>query len=186
VLIFWHWIKPLSPGGLLKSERWVIVFGFVAAALVTPTPDIVNQTMIAGPVIGLYQFGVFAVLSSIRRTGKATKAQAKRKQLLLEVEQRRERALQTQAAYRAHAISLNTAAPATIPDVTFVSTAANTIAAPHSSPARPSRVSMQPTVPQSNHTRLRNTGSYTQRKVVVTSRAPITSRPTYTSFQEQT
>lgn len=73
LLIFWHWVKPLSPTGLLKSERLIIVFAFIVAALITPTPDVVNQTMIAGPLIALYQIGAFVVLASIlhsRRTKK--------------------------------------------------------------------------------------------------------------------
>lgn len=67
-LLFWHWVKPLGPGGLLKSERWVILFSFVAAALITPTPDVVNQIMIALPVILIYQAGVVVVALSIRKS----------------------------------------------------------------------------------------------------------------------
>jgi len=62
VLMFAHWIKPIKPSGLFKSERWVILFAFVSAALITPTPDIVNQAMIALPVIAIYQLGVISVV----------------------------------------------------------------------------------------------------------------------------
>lgn len=65
LLIFWHWINPMQPGGLLKSERFMIVFAFIAAALITPTPDVVNQAMIAIPLILIYQVGVATVLVSI-------------------------------------------------------------------------------------------------------------------------
>jgi sec-independent protein translocase protein TatC len=105
VLVFGHWIKPLTPGGLLKSERWVIVFAFIAAAIVTPTPDVVNQTMIAAPVIGLYQLGVIVIFKSIHNTKKATRAAEKRKLLLQEAEERRLRSLKTQAAYLANTVS---------------------------------------------------------------------------------
>lgn len=74
LLLFVHWIRPLTPGGLLKSERWVILFAFVAAAIVTPTPDAVNQTMIALPVIGIYQLGVVAVYISVRRDRRKQRA----------------------------------------------------------------------------------------------------------------
>lgn len=67
LLMFWHWVKPLGPGGLLKSERWVIVFAFIAAAIITPTPDIANQAMIAVPLILVYQLGAAMVLVSIMR-----------------------------------------------------------------------------------------------------------------------
>lgn len=75
LLIFWNWVKPLTPSGLLKSERLVIVFAFIMAALITPTPDVVNQAMIAGPLIALYQIGVFIVLAAYlrRRSASSTK-----------------------------------------------------------------------------------------------------------------
>lgn len=75
LLMFWHWIHPLTPSGLLKSERWVILLAFIAAAIITPTPDAFNQAMIAGPIIALYQFGVFAVLIAIRRHKKLMRKQ---------------------------------------------------------------------------------------------------------------
>ncbi len=68
LLIFWHWIKPMKPSGLLKSERFIILFAFVAAALITPTPDVINQAMIAVPLIAIYQIGVVAVLVMIGHT----------------------------------------------------------------------------------------------------------------------
>lgn len=77
LLIFWHWVKPLTPKGLLKSERWIILFAFVVAAIITPTPDAANQTMIAGPVILLYQFGVGAVLISVARQKRAERKASK-------------------------------------------------------------------------------------------------------------
>jgi hypothetical protein len=73
LLFIIHKIKPLTPIGLLKSERWVIVLAFVAAALITPTPDPMNQTIIAMPIILMYQFGVFAILYSLRKEKKAAK-----------------------------------------------------------------------------------------------------------------
>lgn len=71
LLLLWHWIKPFTPSGLLKSERFVIIFAFVAAALITPTPDVFNQAMIAVPLILVYQFGVAAILiQMLRRPGR--------------------------------------------------------------------------------------------------------------------
>ncbi len=70
LLLFLHWIHPMTPGKLLKSERFVVLFAFVAAALITPTPDMLNQAMIAVPLILIYQLGVIAVLFVIRRDHK--------------------------------------------------------------------------------------------------------------------
>lgn len=77
VLIIIHWIKPLSPGGLLRSERWVIVLSFIAAAIITPTPDPLNQTIIALPIILIYQIGVVTILISVHKARKAERQRAK-------------------------------------------------------------------------------------------------------------
>jgi sec-independent protein translocase protein TatC len=67
LLLFIHWARPMTPKGLMKSERYVILGAFVVAALITPTPDVFNQLMIAAPLIVIYQLGVVAVLVAIRR-----------------------------------------------------------------------------------------------------------------------
>jgi len=67
LLLFLHWIHPMTPGSLMKSERFVVLFAFVVAAIITPTPDVFNQGMIAIPLILIYQFGVLAVWIAIRR-----------------------------------------------------------------------------------------------------------------------
>jgi len=70
LLMIIHWIRPLTPSGLMKSQRWIILGAFIAAAIITPTPDPVNQTLIALPVIVVYQLGVAAVMISIYRARK--------------------------------------------------------------------------------------------------------------------
>lgn len=77
LLLFVHWINPLKPMGLLKSERWIIAGAFIVAAFITPTPDALNQTMIAAPIIAIYQLGVVAVLISISKQKRAVKRLAK-------------------------------------------------------------------------------------------------------------
>ena len=73
LLLLIHAIKPMKPGGLLKSEKWVVLVAFIVAAIITPTPDPINQAIIAGPVIIVYQIGVVAVLMSIARARRRTK-----------------------------------------------------------------------------------------------------------------
>jgi len=70
LLLFFHWIHPMTPKGLLKTERFVVLFAFIISALITPTPDAFNQSMIAVPLILIYQGGVFAVWIAIRREHK--------------------------------------------------------------------------------------------------------------------
>lgn len=71
LLFFWHWIHPLTPKGLLNSERFIIVGAFIAAAVLSPSPDALSQTVIAVPIIIVYQLGVVGVLTSIHRSRKS-------------------------------------------------------------------------------------------------------------------
>ena len=72
LLVFWNWVQPFKPGGLLSTQRYVLVGGFIAAAMITPTPDVLNQCLIAVPIIGIYQLGVVAVFVMNRRQQKRT------------------------------------------------------------------------------------------------------------------
>ena len=47
-----------TPQRLARFRRWAYVLAFVAAAIITPTPDPVNQTFVAVPIILLYELGV--------------------------------------------------------------------------------------------------------------------------------
>lgn len=67
VLMLIHWIHPLKPLGLLKFERYMILIAFVAAAMITPTPDVMNQTIMAAPIIAMYQIGFVAVCISVAK-----------------------------------------------------------------------------------------------------------------------
>lgn len=75
ILLFIHWVHPLKPGDLLKFERYMVLIAFIAAALITPTPDVLNQTVIALPIILMYQIGVIAVSVSVYRSKKRLKNQ---------------------------------------------------------------------------------------------------------------
>ena len=48
----------LRPRALSRQRRWVILFAFVLAAIVTPTVDPVTQTMVAAPVVVLFELGL--------------------------------------------------------------------------------------------------------------------------------
>jgi sec-independent protein translocase protein TatC len=51
-------IGIVTPGFLLRQWKWAVVTAFVVSAFVTPSPDMVNQTALALPMIGLYLLGV--------------------------------------------------------------------------------------------------------------------------------
>jgi sec-independent protein translocase protein TatC len=141
LLMFAHWTKPLKPSGLLKSERWVILFAFIAAAIITPTPDIVNQAMIAAPVIGIYQLGVIVVLVAIlkeKRDRKKDDAKRKETEMLIDVP-----AIETLfPAPPVSAVALTPVTPPVtlIPDVEYDNTTKQTVATEVASPPPPRKV----------------------------------------------
>ena len=48
----------VTPAGLAKNRKYAILGAFVAGAILTPTPDAFNQTLMAGPLIILYEVGI--------------------------------------------------------------------------------------------------------------------------------
>jgi sec-independent protein translocase protein TatC len=48
----------VTPHFLLQKSKWAIVLSFVIAAVLTPSPDMVNQAFLAVPMIALYFLGV--------------------------------------------------------------------------------------------------------------------------------
>ncbi len=59
-LIFLTKIGVVTPAKLRKNRKYAIIMAFVAAAMLTPTPDAFNQTLMAGPIIVLYELGILA------------------------------------------------------------------------------------------------------------------------------
>jgi sec-independent protein translocase protein TatC len=50
----------VTPEFLAKNRKYAFLLAFVAAAILTPTPDAFNQTLMAGPLILLYEVGIVA------------------------------------------------------------------------------------------------------------------------------
>ncbi|HME05727.1 MAG TPA: twin-arginine translocase subunit TatC, partial [Bryobacteraceae bacterium] len=55
-------LRLLSPRFLLRHSRYAILFIVIAAAIITPTPDVFNLMLFAVPMCILYFVGVFAGL----------------------------------------------------------------------------------------------------------------------------
>jgi len=49
----------ITPQTLKKYRRLAIILAFVVAAIITPTPDAFNQTLMAVPMIFLYEVGIW-------------------------------------------------------------------------------------------------------------------------------
>jgi sec-independent protein translocase protein TatC len=58
ILIFLTKIGLVTPQTLKRNRKMAIVLAFVAGAVLTPTPDVFNQTLMAVPIILLYEVGI--------------------------------------------------------------------------------------------------------------------------------
>lgn len=70
VLVIINRITPLSPKKMLQYERAVILFAFIAAFIMNPTPNLVDQLLTVVPVLVSYQFGILIVWIINRRTAR--------------------------------------------------------------------------------------------------------------------
>ncbi len=61
LMVFLAKAGMVSVGFLNRNRKYAILINFIIAAILTPTPDIVNQLMMAGPLIVLYEVSVAAV-----------------------------------------------------------------------------------------------------------------------------
>ncbi len=46
---------------LRKYRKYAILIIFLTAAILTPTPDVLNQILLAGPLLVLYEFSIILV-----------------------------------------------------------------------------------------------------------------------------
>jgi sec-independent protein translocase protein TatC len=58
LIFFLARLGVVTPAFLMQKLKYAIVLAFIIAAIVTPTPDMVTQTVLALPMIGLYLLGV--------------------------------------------------------------------------------------------------------------------------------
>ena len=71
----------VTPRFLLRNFRWAVLLIFTLAALITPTPDVVNLCIFAVPTLGLYLVGVgvaWAVAPGSKQPAEETQAVAVR------------------------------------------------------------------------------------------------------------
>ena len=58
LIFFLARLGVVTPQFLMRGWKWAIVGSFILSAIVTPSPDPVNQTALAAPMIALYFLGV--------------------------------------------------------------------------------------------------------------------------------
>jgi sec-independent protein translocase protein TatC len=58
LVFFLAFMGIMSPSFMLKNFRYAILIIFILAAIVTPTPDIVNMCVFAAPMLALYGLSI--------------------------------------------------------------------------------------------------------------------------------
>ena len=59
VMFFLARLGVITPKFLSRFRRYALILSFVIGALITPTLDPVNQTLVAAPVVVLYEMGIW-------------------------------------------------------------------------------------------------------------------------------
>lgn len=67
VIIFSTRIGIVTPQTLGRNRKYAVLIAFIIAAILTPTPDAFNQTLMAVPMIILYEFGILMSRIFIKR-----------------------------------------------------------------------------------------------------------------------
>jgi sec-independent protein translocase protein TatC len=71
IIFFMVKIGVVSSKMLAKQRRYAILVIFVAAALLTPSPDALTQIIMAIPLMGLYEIGIFVAKFAEKKRPKA-------------------------------------------------------------------------------------------------------------------
>jgi len=66
-MVFLGKIGVVNKAFLAKNRKYALLIAFIVAAILTPTPDVVNQLLMAGPLILLYEVSIAAVALFARK-----------------------------------------------------------------------------------------------------------------------
>ena len=62
----------VTAGWLLRNLKYAVLVNFIIAAVITPSPDPFSQTMVAGPMCGLYLISILIAWTCGKRHSPAT------------------------------------------------------------------------------------------------------------------
>jgi len=68
LMVFLGKVGVVNTAFLRRNRKYAILISFIAAAILTPTPDVINQLFMAVPLIVLYEVSIFAVALFAGRT----------------------------------------------------------------------------------------------------------------------
>lgn len=61
----------VTPGSLWRFNRWFVVLAFIIGAVLTPSPDVVSQVLMALPMIVLYNASILVSFLVVRKRARA-------------------------------------------------------------------------------------------------------------------
>lgn len=67
ILTLLAYLNIISSPMLMKYQRHVILVAFIIAGVITPTPDVITQTLLAVPLILLYEASIVIIKGLLRR-----------------------------------------------------------------------------------------------------------------------
>lgn len=73
VVVFLTRLGIVSTETLAKNRKYAVLIAFILAAFLTPTPDAFNQTLMAVPIIVLYEIGILVSRILHRKAGRKDK-----------------------------------------------------------------------------------------------------------------
>ncbi len=76
LILFLTRLGLVSPGFLARKFKWAVLISFIISAIITPSGDPVNQTIVAVPIIILYAIGVLISWIFRKRVEPGTESQA--------------------------------------------------------------------------------------------------------------
>ncbi|MCL5024236.1 MAG: twin-arginine translocase subunit TatC [Nitrospirae bacterium] len=65
----------VTPKTLAKNRKYAVLLAFVVAAILTPTPDAFNQTLMAVPILVLYEAGIIVSRFFVRKRTESAERQ---------------------------------------------------------------------------------------------------------------
>ncbi len=69
--------SPLNPKNLMKYQGKILLISFIIAAIISPTPDALNQILLASPIVVMYQVGIISIWLKGRRRRAEARARAR-------------------------------------------------------------------------------------------------------------
>lgn len=74
IITFLARLGIVKPETLARRRRWAIVIAFILAAMITPTFDPINQSLVALPLVILYEMSILLARIVYRKRAKETEA----------------------------------------------------------------------------------------------------------------